>query len=318
MSKEENVSRRNVLKNVGGLGTVPLLSAAASARDGSQGRGHGRSKSSGEDADGWGRGRSGHSEEDVSILAANPKDRSSGLDDANAVAEAYVTSNMASEVVDRTSFQQATDQSISFSIETDDAELNQRDPAITYIPFRPENDHDLSVDNVGVMFVSSVVIDGERQAAASWAFSREDVSTQPGTQLSTQEVSEDSVVMRTYGQPQSDGQIQTQDQKGSVTVTSEQVVQAQSDNQVSAQDTEMSCWMCTIVVDAVCIAGASTITYSACLEAALATSALGPQAAGAVGTLCGYLVNTLNGAITCTAGTAAICGSVLDDCQYTD
>lgn len=282
-----------MLKNAGGLSMISLMPAAASAKKNKAT--HGRSKGKAK----------GHSKESIEILDVVPKKEASGADGAEEIMGEEITSTLASTIENETAYERALSQTVSFSVKTDQPQVNAKDPVISYVPFGAKDARNISVDNVGVMLVWSQRHGNERHPIASTAFSREKISQAPETGVSTQGVSDDKVVMKTFG---SIGE-------GSITKTAEEIVEPQADGEVSSQSF-LSCWGCTIVIDAVCIAAASGLTYSTCVSAAISTSVLSPMASAAVGGLCTYLVSET--AITCTVGTAFICEEVLNDCSFTD
>jgi hypothetical protein len=56
---------------------------------------------------------------------------------------------------------------------SDNEELNNADPVITHIPLKPNNQRSFSPNNGGVLFVVSILEDGERKPIAGFAGARE-------------------------------------------------------------------------------------------------------------------------------------------------
>lgn len=290
MSDEDNINRRSVLKNVGALGSIPLISGAVSGR-----RTHGQDKRRDDSSD-------------IEIVESKVKENGAGAEDARQILNDDITRGLAASVEEDTEFTREVEGSISFDIRTDDRELNQRDPVMTLIPFFPDGSDTPTGNNSGVLFVWSMLEDGERHSASSLAFTRE---ADPVSAQST--AGDGEVVEKLFGSDQRGSLGKVNEAVGSRLTDAEMTSQAE----ISAQDTRLTCWGCAAIVDIACVLGGRYLSYSVCFKAALASSYFGPAATVAAGGFCTWFMTYANG-VSCALGTAYICGLAFDDCDFVE
>lgn len=298
---EKNFKRRELLKKTAIASALPMATGVSSAQQPGQEDGVNITRKSGVSPNAV--------KEDVQALT--------GHDEAKA---------LASRIEDETGFEMDDEFAVGIDLKTDDKALNAHDPRIMHLPLKPSgvdnvptveptggtvsSSPEFSIDNGGVLMALTVRAKEDRTVATLMGMTREKSGSGSLLARDTEAVATKSFVVedgsakihreRTGQQPlKSDWQAQLGRNTGTVT---------------TMKGSGFTCWGCATVVGLAC-AGASTLSYSTCVSAAFASSAFSPLAGATVAAFCTYIV-TNAGTLSCAAGTAAICSSVTNDCNF--
>lgn len=244
---------------------------------------------------------------------------------------------LASRIEDETGFEMNDEFAVGIDLETDDEELNARNPRIMHLPVLPPGVGDIStveaaegavssqpefsIDNGSVLLALTVQEKGERTPAALMGITREKSEKSKKKTGSVKKASGSGAVENDAGQVDTksfvvkDGSAKRRQERTGRPLRSDwkTTVERKSAG-VTAADSQFTCWGCATVVGVAC-AGAATLSMSSCASAAVASGAFSPLAGGAVSAFCLYIVSNA-GTLSCAAGTAAICSSVTDDCDF--
>lgn len=274
----EEPSRREVLGSIGAsasIGTLPDLASAQPAK----------------------------TRQEVTIEERQLKTQQKARQEGRQAASSELVSDLSGMVEFETDFSLAPSESISISIETDDDDLNKRDPTILHVPLKP-NKGFFHPDRGGVLLAITAQNDGRREVISSLAVTREAKPSFISHILGTN----GQVEMKLFGEKKSNVGLvkKTYDSR-----YRNEHLSAQPDNREMIGPDNMiadvSCFTCTSVMEIAC-ASFSYIGYEACMSAALSAGAFGPWAFTAATAFCAYIVANAN-TLSCAAGPPVICAS---------
>jgi len=268
--------------------------------------------------------------------------------DVRTVATHAGATTLASRIEDETGFTLDEELAVGVDLETDDKELNAHDPRILYLPLSPSGSSgistgeptqetrssssgsssnrrrvveprretpqettqaEFSIDNGGVLLSLTVRANGERIPAALMGMTRETSRSN-----SVRASSSGSVDTKSFVVEDGSARIHRERSGQRLSNSTGYAEIAPSAGTVTPADTDFTCWGCATVVGIAC-AGAATLSYGTCVQAAFASSVFSPWAFAAVGAFCTYIVANA-GTLSCAVGAAGICAGVTDDCDF--
>lgn len=246
-------------------------------------------------------------------------------EDIQTISKNKEVQTLASQIEDETGFKLDKASAVGIDIKTDDKELNALDPRIIHFSMKPPRvgnistteltrntqyppQSEFSIDNGGTLIGLTVHANSERTIAALMGITREKSQSYSLLEGTTEQVDTKSFVVE-------DGSAKVHRKRANrQPFKSSWQARLGLDIEPVIMDTGFTCWGCATVVGIAC-AGAATLSYSSCVSAAFASSVFSPWAFAAVGAFCTYIVSNA-GTLSCAAGTAAICASVTDDCDF--
>lgn len=299
-----SINRRRFVKGVGAAGfasTLPMATGVASAQQ------------SGPD-------------DGVKITGMDGMSPNAVKEDVQSITGHDGAKALASRIEDETGFEMDDESPVAIDLETDDKELNAHDPRIMHLPMKPSGVSDVpivepmgervpsqpefSIDNGGVLMALTVRAEGERKLATLMGATREKSRSSLVPTSATEKVNTKSFVVE-------DGSVKKHQEH-----TDQQPMKSEWQAELGMNTPTVTpmgnggftCWGCATVVGIACTLGA-TVSYGTCVQAAFASAVFYPWAAPAVAAFCTYII-TGSSTLVCSAGVAAICAGVTNDCNF--
>lgn len=215
------------------------------------------------------------------ITDAHLKDADAAVADRVALEKTTETSELAAAMRQDTG-RESGDPTISYSLETEERQVQQYSPAITAVPMKPKTKewNEVSISDISVQFALTIEQNGRRTPVSALGMSYE------SSDLTT---TGDDVTLNIYGS----------DDSGNVSVVEKSQVSAPNSNDLGTNG--LGCDGCKVVVGAICVGVNGTLGRAGCVSRCVPIVISNPLIGTGCAGLCYALTSTL-GKIACGSG----------------